>query len=337
MPHSEGESWARLSASSARVPLPRPAGATKNATPTPLRIVSCGYTQATPTPFDKLRMQGIAHPTARCGPDRRGALPRRGGKPPGGAAPPFEAPGQKQARSAGRARVRALRAERTAAARAVKPTTWATGMAGSCSCVHADGGGRGRARALASSLSSTHPSYKEERRAVLLTIRGARDTFPVLRDRKPQQDASAPRWSGEATAPGTPTERVAAGLLLRHTAFEEALLLHVLALSDERAQGDRRGRPPASPRDRWRARAPRRQPAEGAACTGADAVPNVKPPRGVTRGRGRRRHLPFWRQGCGCASARRHQPLRPAGERATCATGVVTSATSYEEGKLCFE
>ena len=94
-------------------------GATKNATPTPFGIVyPPAYAQATPSTFDKLRMQGIARADGDAvltGEVR--FLQGAGRRPPGGAAPPRGARAHAR-RAGGRAARRALRARRPARARA---------------------------------------------------------------------------------------------------------------------------------------------------------------------------------------------------------------------------
>ena len=212
-------------------------GATKNATPTPFGIVYPPvYAQATASTFDKLRMQGVAladGDAVLSGEVRflqgagRGhqALPRR-----------LDAPGRTLADLAAAPHVEpfeigSLHGRVRMSAEDLGEGRWRVLL-----CVHNTtpvAEGLDRPGALAHSLLSTHP---------VLTIEGGRfvspleaqeaesvNTFPVL-----ATDADDALLGAAIMLPDHP--RLAPesrGDLFDGTEIEEALLLHVLALSDD--------------------------------------------------------------------------------------------------------
>ena len=212
-------------------------GATKNATPTPFGIVYPPvYAKATPGTFDKVRMQGIAHAGRDAvltgevrflqgAGERHQAVERRLDAPPRPLAElaqephvePFEAGGL-------HGRVR-MSADELGGGR------WRVML-----CVHnttpvADG--LDRAGALSASLISTHPLLRLEggRFVSPLDAAGAEsvNTYPVL-----ATEADDALLGAAMVLPDHP--RLAPesrGDLFDGTEIEEALLLHVLALSDD--------------------------------------------------------------------------------------------------------
>jgi hypothetical protein len=218
-------------------------GATKNATPTPFGIVyPPAYAQGSPTTFDRIRMQGIVDGPAeatlaldvRClqaGAERRVSLP-----PTTLSALAIDAVGSEFAFEGitGRIRMAAQRFDE----RLVRVTM----------CVHnttpvADD--VERAEALRSSLLSTHviahvagakflsPIDPPEHGAAAVMACAAVNTFPVLGN-----DDDTALLGAAIMLPDHPQlAPESRGDLFDATEIEEALLLHVLALSDdERAQ-----------------------------------------------------------------------------------------------------
>jgi hypothetical protein len=212
-------------------------GATKNATPTPFGIVYPPvYAQATASTFDKLRMQGIAHADGDAvltgevrflqgAGERNQALPRR-----------LEAPGRTLAELAAEPHVEPfeqgeLRGRVRMSADELGDGQWRVML-----CVHNTtpvAEGLDRAQALASSLLSTHPVLRIDggRFVSPLEAEGVEsvNTFPVL-----ATDADDALLGAAIMLPDHP--RLAPesrGDLFDGTEIEEALLLHVLALSDD--------------------------------------------------------------------------------------------------------
>ena len=212
-------------------------GATKNATPTPFGIVYPPvYAQATPSTFDKLRMQGVALAGGDAllagevrflqgAGDGHQAIPRR-----------LEAPGRTLADLAQAPHVEPfeqgdLHGRVRMSAEDLGEGRWRVML-----CVHnttAVDEGLDRAGALARSLLSTHPVLTIEggRFVSPLEAQGAEsvNTFPVLATEGDDALLGAsivlpdhPRLAPESR-----------GDLFDGTEIEEALLLHVLALSDE--------------------------------------------------------------------------------------------------------
>jgi hypothetical protein len=212
-------------------------GATKNATPTPFGIVYPPvYAQATPSTFDKLRMQGIARADGDAvltgevrflqgAGETHQAVPRR-----------LEAPGRTLAELAQEPHVEpfehgALHGRVRMSADDLGEGRWRVML-----CVHNTtpvAEGLDRAGALAASLLSTHPVLKIDggRFVSPLEAQGAEsvNTFPVL-----ATDADDALVGAAIMLPDHP--RLAPesrGDLFDGTEIEEALLLHVLALSDD--------------------------------------------------------------------------------------------------------
>jgi hypothetical protein len=212
-------------------------GATKNATPTPFGIVyPPAYAQAVPSTFDKLRMQGIARAAGDAvltGEVRflegagggHQAVPRR-----------LDAPGRTLADLAGEAHVEPFESGGLTGRVRMSADDLGEGRWRVMLCVHNTTPvteGLDRAGALARSLLSTHP---------VLTLDGGRfdspleardvesvNTFPVL-----ATDADDALLGAAIVLPDHP--RLAPesrGDLFDGTEIEEALLLHVLALSDD--------------------------------------------------------------------------------------------------------
>jgi hypothetical protein len=212
-------------------------GATKNATPTPFGIVyPPGYAKATPGTFDKLRMQGIAHAGRDAvltgevrflqgAGERHQAVERRLDAPARPLADLAREPHVEPIGAGGlHGRVR-MAAEELGGGR------WRVML-----CVHNTTtveDGLDRAGALAASLISTHPLLRLEagRFVSPLEAAGAEsvNTYPVL-----ATDADDALLGAAIVLPDHP--RLAPesrGDLFDGTEIEEALLLHVLALSDD--------------------------------------------------------------------------------------------------------
>jgi hypothetical protein len=218
-------------------------GATKNATPTPFGIVyPPAYAQGSPTTFDRIRMQGIVDGSAeatlalevRClqaGAERRVSLP-----PTTLASLEVDGVGTEFAFDGitGRIRMAAQRFDER--------------LARVTMCVHNTTpvpGGLDRATALGSSLLSTHvvarvagarflsPIDPPEHGAAAVMACAAVNTFPVLAN-----DEDTVLLGAAIILPDHPQlAPESRGDLFDATEIEEALLLHVLALSDDaRAQ-----------------------------------------------------------------------------------------------------
>jgi hypothetical protein len=212
-------------------------GATKNATPTPFGIVYPPvYAQATPSTFDKLRMQGIAEADGDAvltgevrflqgAGDRHQAVPRR-----------LEAAGRTLADLARTPHVEpfehgGLHGRVRMSADDLGEGRWRVML-----CVHnttSVGEGLDRAGALSSSLLSTHPVLKIDGGVFVSPLEAPEaesvNTFPVLATEADDALVGAaimlpdhPRLAPESR-----------GDLFDGTEIEEALLLHVLALSDD--------------------------------------------------------------------------------------------------------
>jgi hypothetical protein len=212
-------------------------GATKNATPTPFGIVYPPvYARATPSTFDKLRMQGVA----RAGGDAvlSGQVRFLQGAGGGHQAVPrrLEAAGRTLADLAATPHVEPFEHGGLHGRLRMSTEDLGEGRWRVMLCVHNTTpveDGLDRAGALARSLLSTHP---------VLTIDGGRfvspleapeaesvNTFPVL-----ATDADDALLGAAIMLPDHP--RLAPesrGDLFDGTEIEEALLLHVLALSDD--------------------------------------------------------------------------------------------------------
>ena len=240
-------------------------GATKNATPTPFGIVyPPAYAQATPSTFDKLRMQGVA----RAGGDAvlagevrflqgagstHQAAPRR-----------LEAPGRTLAELAAEPHVEPFEQSGLHGRVRMSADDLGDGQWRVMLCVHNTtvvAEGLDRAGALASSLLSTHPVLRIDGGRFLspLEAEGAAsvNTFPVL-----ATEADDALLGAAIMLPDHP--RLAPesrGDLFDGTEIEEALLLHVLALSDD----EREAIAAADP-------AVREMVARAAAATPADAM-----------------------------------------------------------------
>jgi hypothetical protein len=212
-------------------------GATKNATPTPFGIVyPPAYAQDTPGTFDKLRMQGIARAQGDAvlagevrflqgSGERHQAVPRR-----------LDAPARTLADLAAEPHVEpfehgGLHGRVRMSADDLGEGRWRVML-----CVHNTtpvAEGLDRAGALAASLLSTHPVLTLDggRFVSPLEAQGAEsvNTFPVL-----ATDADDALLGAAIVLPDHP--RLAPesrGSLFDATEIEEALLLHVLALSDD--------------------------------------------------------------------------------------------------------
>ena len=216
-------------------------GATKNATPTPFGIVyPPAYAQATPSTFDKLRMQGIARADGDAvlagevrflqgAGDGHQAVPRR-----------LEAPGRPLADLAREPHVEpfehgGLHGRLRMSADDLGDGRWRVML-----CVHNTTPatvGLDRAGALAASLLSTHPVLRIDGGRFVSPLEAPEaesvNTFPVL-----ATEADDALLGAAIMLPDHP--RLAPesrGDLFDGTEIEEALLLHVLALSDdERAE-----------------------------------------------------------------------------------------------------
>ena len=212
-------------------------GATKNATPTPFGIVYPPvYAKATPGTFDKLRMRGIAHAGRDAvltgevrflqgAGERHQAVERR-----------LDAPARPLADLAREPHVEpfesgCLHGRVRMAAEELGGGRWKVML-----CVHNTtpvNDGLDRAGALAASLLSTHPLLRLDggRFVSPLEAPGAEsvNTYPVL-----ATDADDALLGAAIVLPDHP--RIAPesrGDLFDGTEIEEALLLHVLALSDD--------------------------------------------------------------------------------------------------------
>jgi hypothetical protein len=212
-------------------------GATKNATPTPFGIVyPSAYARCAPSTFDRLRMQGIAHADGDAvlagevrflqgSGERHQALPRR-----------LEAPGRALSDLAGKPHVEpfehgGLHGRVRMSADDLGDGRWRVML-----CVHNTTpvpDGLDRAGALAASLLSTHPVLRLEGGRFVSPLEAqeaqSENTFPVL-----ATDADDALLGAAIMLPDHP--RLAPesrGDLFDGTEIEEALLLHVLALSDE--------------------------------------------------------------------------------------------------------
>jgi hypothetical protein len=211
-------------------------GATKNATPTPFGIVyPPAYAKACPGAFDRARMQGLARAGAGArmrgevrflqgGGERHQAIERRleiAGRPLAQLAEqpvvaPFELDGL-----AGRVRMAATR---------VDDDRWRVAL-----CVHnttAVAEGLDRAGALGASLLSTHPLLRLDggRFVSPLQAEGCEsvNTHPVL-----ASEADDALLGTAIVLPDHPQlAPESRGDLFDGTEIEEALLLHVMALSD---------------------------------------------------------------------------------------------------------
>jgi hypothetical protein len=212
-------------------------GATKNATPTPFGIVyPPAYAHGTPGTFDKLRMQGIARADGDAvlagdvrflqgAGDRHQAVPRR-----------LEAPGRRLADLAREPHVEPFEHDGLHGRVRMSADDLGDGRWRVMLCVHNTtpvAEGLDRAEALAASLLSTHP---------VLTIDGGRfdspleaqgaesvNTYPVL-----ATDADEVLLGAAIVLPDHPQlAPESRGDLFDGTEIEEALLLHVLALSDD--------------------------------------------------------------------------------------------------------
>jgi hypothetical protein len=212
-------------------------GAAKNATPTPFGIVyPPAYAGATPGAFDKLRMQGIARADGdamlrgevrflQSAGERHRAAERR-----------LDAPGRPLADLAREPHVEPFERDGLHGRVRMSADDLGEGRWRVMLCVHNTtpaAEGLDRAGALAASLLSTHP---------LLTLEGGRfdspleaedvesvNTYPVL-----ATDADDALLGAAIVLPDHP--RLAPesrGDLFDGTEIEEALLLHVLALSDD--------------------------------------------------------------------------------------------------------
>jgi hypothetical protein len=211
--------------------------ATKNATPTPFGIVyPPAYAAEVPSTFDRLRMQGIAHADGEAtlagevrflqgAGERHQAVPRR-----------LEAAGRSLADLAQRPHVEpfeqgGVQGRVRMAAEDLGEDRWRVML-----CVHNTtpiAEGLDRATALARSLLSTHPLLRLEggRFDSPLDAREAEsvNTFPVL-----ATEADDALLGATIVLPDHPQlAPESRGDLFDGTEIEEALLLHVLALSDE--------------------------------------------------------------------------------------------------------
>ena len=212
-------------------------GATKNATPTPFGIVyPPAYAQATPSTFDKLRMQGVAlggGDAVLSGEVRflqgagqgHQAVPRR-----------LDAPGRTLAELAETPHVEPFELGGLHGSVRMSADDLGEGRWRVMLCVHNTtpvSEGLDRAGALAASLLSTHPVLIIEGGRFVSPLE-ARDvesvnTFPVL-----AIDSDDALLGAAIMLPDHP--RLAPesrGDLFDGTEIEEALLLHVLALSDD--------------------------------------------------------------------------------------------------------
>ena len=277
-------------------------GATKNATPTPFGIVyPPAYAEQTPSTFDKLRMQGVAH--ADGGAVLSGEVRFLQGAGEGHQAVPrrLDAAGRTLADLAATPHVEPFEIGSVHGRVRMSAEDLGEGRWRVMLCVHNTtpvAEGLDRPGALGHSLLSTHP---------VLTIEGGRfvspleapeaesvNTFPVLATEDDDALLGAaimlpdhPRLAPESR-----------GDLFDGTEIEEALLLHVLALSDDEreaiaaadpaVQGD--GRPrrrrdprgrhgPARAHDALRPRAAARRAARASARSRSTASPTGWAPR----------------------------------------------------------
>ena len=294
-------------------------GATKNATPTPFGIVyPPAYAQAhARAPSTSCACRASRVPTAmRCSTgevrflqgagERHQAVPRR-----------LEAPGRTLAelapsRTSSPSSTAALHGRVRMSADDLGDGRWRVML-----CVHNTtpvAEGLDRAGALAASLLSTHPRPADRRRALRLAAgrrdgrRDERQHLPGARDR-----ADDALLGAAIVLPDHPQlAPESRGDLFDGTEIEEALLLHVHALSDDeraaiaaagpgRARDDR-ARRAATPEDLLALHGRTTLVRSGAARTPSR--------RGEERGRGRRRHRPPAATRSCCASATQ-RPLRP--------------------------
>ena len=231
---------------------PYTAGAAKNATPTPFGIVyPPAYAQGSAAAFDRLRLQGVTAGRAGRRHRGRGALPagRARGRAPGGRAPARGRAAELARgarRRAGRADVRVRRPRRPDAVlgdgarrrrladRPVRPQH-----------DRRRGTGLDRGAALRTSLLSTHPIVRleggtfasplEREGALGAAVAGCEsiNTYPILAT--PDDDVLLGAAIVLPDHPQLAPE--SRGNLFDGTEIEEALVLHVMALSDgEREQ-----------------------------------------------------------------------------------------------------
>jgi hypothetical protein len=212
-------------------------GATKNATPTPFGIVYPPiYAQATPGTFDKLRMQGIVHAGGEAVLSGEVRFLQGSGERHQAVEGRLEAPGQPLADLARTPHVApfardGLHGRVRMSADDLGDDRWRVML-----CVHNTTAVErclDRAGALAASLISTHPLLRLQggRFESPLEADGAEsvNTYPVL-----ATDADDALLGAAIVLPDHP--RLAPesrGDLFDGTEIEEALLLHVLALSDD--------------------------------------------------------------------------------------------------------
>jgi hypothetical protein len=213
-------------------------GATKNATPTPFGIVyPPGYAQATPSTFDKLRMQGIVRAARDAVLSGEVRFLHGAGERHQASEQRLEAPARPLADLAETPHVEpfecdGLRGRVRMSANDLGEGRWRVML-----CVHNTtpvGEGLDRASALVASLISTHP---------ILRLQGGRfespldataeaesvNTYPVL-----ATDEDDTLLGAAIVLPDHPQlAPESRGDLFDGTEIEEALLLHVLALSDE--------------------------------------------------------------------------------------------------------
>ena len=231
-------------------------GATKNATPTPFGIVyPPAYAAGSPTTFDRIRMQVRRRGRRRRDAGERGALPAARRRAPRGRRAARRAAGAARALD-GERRRDAVRVRRPSAgalrmARAALDERLARVGAAACTTRRrvADGPGP-RARRCALSLLSTHVVAARRRRALPVAVappeHGAAAVMACA--------ASTPSrcWRRRRTTsllgaaivlPDHPQlAPESRGDLFDATEIEEALLLHVLALSDGEREADRASR-----------------------------------------------------------------------------------------------
>jgi hypothetical protein len=212
-------------------------GATKNATPTPFGIVYPPvYAGETPGTFDKLRMQGVVHADGDAvlrgdvrflqgAGERHQAVERR-----------LEAPGRSLTDLAEQPHVEPFEQDGVQGRVRMSADQLGGGRWRVMLCVHNTtpvAEGLDRAGALGASLLSTHPLLAvDDRRFVSpLEAKGAEsvNTYPVL-----ATDADDALLGAAIVLPDHPQlAPESRGDLFDGTEIEEALLLHVLALSDD--------------------------------------------------------------------------------------------------------
>jgi hypothetical protein len=211
--------------------------ATKNATPTPFGIVYPPvYAGETPGTFDKLRMQGVVHADGDAvlrgdvrflqgAGERHQAVERR-----------LEAPGRSLADLAEQPHVEPFEQDGVQGRVRMSADQLGGGRWRVMLCVHnttAVAEGLDRAGALGASLLSTHPLLAVDggRFVSPLEAKGAEsvNTYPVL-----ATDADDALLGAAIVLPDHPQlAPESRGDLFDGTEIEEALLLHVLALSDD--------------------------------------------------------------------------------------------------------